>query len=78
MVAWIFVSFCLFLKKCGQQIALPCFKLENPSCFSHIKDTRRGDRAAECTALEMLRTRKRTEGSNPSLSARSEKFYFLK
>ena len=54
-----------------QETAFPCFKLENTSLFSHIEDARRGDRAAECTALEMLRTRKRTEGSNPSLSARS-------
>ena len=45
--------------------------MKSISLFSHIEDAWRGDRAAECTALEMLRTRKRTEGSNPSLSARS-------
>ena len=52
--------------------------LKSASVFLHIEDAWRGDRVAECTALEMLRTRKRTEGSNPSLSARSEEFYFLK
>ncbi|GEM_PF-4259179 len=31
---------------------------------------RRGDRVADCAALEMLCTRKGTEGSNPSFSAR--------
>lgn len=30
----------------------------------------RGDRVADCAALEMLCTRKGTEGSNPSFSAR--------
>ena len=44
--------------------------LKIPFIFRILKAFGRGDRAVECTALEMLRTRKRTEGSNPSLSAR--------
>src|ERR1035438_7173694 len=34
-----------------------------------VAPTRRGGRVVECTCLESRRTRKGTEGSNPSLSA---------